>query len=180
MEDYSIAVMGRPTFKIKTYVGNHMCKRTIKNKQATAKWVAEKWDDVIKVDPNLVIETLGGLVSNGLIYLVDLDIEECDCCKWKISGMPCPHAIQYLDMGREEIVASLVHIELKSETQRQTYVNLTKPTLDQSKWKKMETGPLLPLLRKWQLEMSSYARRKEPDSPVRVSRKGSLRCTLCN
>lgn len=51
-------IMGGPIFKIKSYIEDYTYERKHNNKQDSAKWIAEKWDDVIRGDSSLSIKTL--------------------------------------------------------------------------------------------------------------------------
>ncbi|KAK2662427.1 hypothetical protein Ddye_001001 [Dipteronia dyeriana] len=89
---------------------------------------------------NMEYEIIGA--SGG--YVVKLKEFNCECSSWKISGIPCCHAMAVIShyCGRAAVkdkVAKFVHSSLTKSAYMQTYVGMIHPIPDQKRWPEVPT-----------------------------------------
>ena len=104
--------------------------------------IQKKLDKMTEWSKNyFVIHAGGGVykVSYGDMdkgYVVDMKGKTCDCRRWQLSGIPCPHA---LACCREDRIQpeSLVHSCYNIATFRQAYAFSLSPLRGRDFWEKM-------------------------------------------
>ncbi|KAL5861787.1 hypothetical protein ACOSQ4_003083 [Xanthoceras sorbifolium] len=101
-------------------------------------------------------------VKDGVrFYIVNLDKQVCDCGLWKLSGLPCKHAMVVITTMRKQ-PSDYVHHYLKKEVYMRTYGHVMHPILNQSNWPDVVHNTVLPPLRK---RKPGRPKKKEEESP---------------
>ncbi|XP_057792989.1 uncharacterized protein LOC131009591 [Salvia miltiorrhiza] len=70
---FASLVEAHDTFMIKTYVPNHTCTRKTNNKLVSSRWIATKYQNVFRVQPNLPIKLLAEDIRNRHKTIVTRD-----------------------------------------------------------------------------------------------------------
>ena len=125
------------------------------------------------------------VVSMNHSYIVDLEIETCDCKRWDLSGIPCHHAIA---CARNERIdpGSLVHECYSVETYKKAYAFNVKPVRDQEHWTKMYGIDVHPPVYTKVMGRPRRNRKKDPEEKLmkeggkKLTKHGvTMHCSLC-
>lgn len=125
------------------------------------------------------------VVSMNHSYIVDLNMETCDCKRWDLLGIPCHHAIA---CAREERIdpATLVHECYSIDTYKKAYGLNIKPVRDKEHWRKMDGVDVHPPVYTKVMGRPRRNRKKDPeekqmkDGGKRLTKHGvSMHCSLC-
>ncbi|TXG69948.1 hypothetical protein EZV62_004883 [Acer yangbiense] len=65
-------IVDKSTFMIKSLVDQHECHRVCNNKEAKVKWIASKFDPIVKSNPSINVKVLGDLMLDKFNVSVDL------------------------------------------------------------------------------------------------------------
>ncbi|KAF7835650.1 Glycoside hydrolase, family 47 [Senna tora] len=76
-------------------------------------------------------------------HVVDLNIKECSCRLWNITGIPCKHAVAAIQMNREQ-PEKYIHDCYSKETYIRTYSEIIKPMPGEVEWMETNLPPILP------------------------------------
>ncbi|PKI34156.1 hypothetical protein CRG98_045435 [Punica granatum] len=159
---YASKLPNDDTMMIKTLHGVHKCYRKHKVIAANSTWLANKYHDRIKTDPDWkkFLENLKEKSNDFIVHWngdaefeaedsygdrlnVNLKMRTCSCRRWQLNGIPCAHAIAaifYMGEEPEAYVDECYH----KETYLRIYSHLMT-TLDGSdSWLNSEMPPLLP------------------------------------
>ncbi|TXG72109.1 hypothetical protein EZV62_000688 [Acer yangbiense] len=108
-------MIDRMTFMIKTLVDEHECHRVYNNKEAKVKWIASKFENLVKANPSIDIKVLGDLLREN--YRVSVDVQRLYNAKKKaLAGLAKDHAKcfgllkRYAYMVNQTNPRSAVHI----------------------------------------------------------------------
>ena len=108
-------MIDRMTFMIKTLVDKHECHRVYNNKEAKVKWIASKFENLVKTNPSIDIKVLGDLLREN--YRVSVDVQRLYNAKKKaLAGLAKDHAKcfgllrRYAYMVNQTNPRSTVHI----------------------------------------------------------------------
>ncbi|KAK1570739.1 hypothetical protein Q3G72_006431 [Acer saccharum] len=103
------------TFMIKTLVDEHECHRVYNNNEAKVKWIASKFENLVKTNPSIDIKVLGDLLREN--YRVSVDVQRLYNAKKKaLAGLAKDHAKcfgllrRYAYMVNQTNPRSAVHI----------------------------------------------------------------------
>ncbi|TXG60592.1 hypothetical protein EZV62_015165 [Acer yangbiense] len=84
-------MIDRMTFMIKTLVDEHECHRVYNNKEAKVKWIASKFENLVKANPSIDIKVLGDLLREN--YRVSVDVQRLYNAKKKALAGYCARHI---------------------------------------------------------------------------------------
>ncbi|XP_039133774.1 uncharacterized protein LOC120270769 [Dioscorea cayenensis subsp. rotundata] len=118
-------------------------------------------------------------------FVVDKKDWYCSCRRWKLSGIPCGHAVSMLYYNREK-PEDYLHSCYEVRTFMDTYRHILNPTRDKDSWPKSDQCPIIPpepvnnrrgrrtILRRREMdENRGFAKGK-------VSKKGvKNKCSMC-
>ncbi|TXG57763.1 hypothetical protein EZV62_015592 [Acer yangbiense] len=65
-------MIDRMTFMIKTMVDEHECHRVYNNNEAEVKWIASKFENLVKSNPSVSVKVIGDLLRENYRVLVDV------------------------------------------------------------------------------------------------------------
>ena len=125
------------------------------------------------------------VVSMNHSYIVDLEMETCNCKRWDLSGIPCHHAIA---CARNERIdpASLVHDCYSVGTYKRAYAFNVKPVRDQEHWTKMHGIAVYPPVYTKVMGRPRRNRKKDPEEKLmkeggkKLTKHGvTMHCSLC-
>lgn len=99
--------------------------------------------------------------GDGDRYIVNLPNRECDCRLWKLTGLPCCHALACINYVRDD-VANYIDIFYHKTTCIETYKHALKPFPDQRHWPIVNEPPILPPKFVLRAGRPKKARRRDP------------------
>ncbi|KAJ4720930.1 Transposase, MuDR, plant [Melia azedarach] len=122
-------------------------------------------------------ETLENYTKNNV---VNMELRECDCRYWQISGIPCKHVacvILYLRRDPE----GFVHNYFKKDAFMKTYSGIINPIPDRVMWSDVDCQLPLPLIKRNPIGRPKKLRRRGPDEHVIGTKTKCfvLRCEYC-
>ncbi|XP_021761407.1 uncharacterized protein LOC110726260 [Chenopodium quinoa] len=118
-------------------------------------------------------------VKDGKFMLpVSLHRKTCLCGAWKISGLPCKHAIKAI------LAAGLNPYQFCStwfsvQTYKQAYANAINYVPDIEHWPKINMPTILPPVMKRAIGRPSRQRKRAPDEPDKGKRSTTVQCQRC-
>nr|XP_017245786.1 PREDICTED: uncharacterized protein LOC108217466 [Daucus carota subsp. sativus] len=103
-------------------------------------------------------------------YVVNMKEGTCTCNMWKLSGIPCVHAISaiYYGNGNPDDYVDACYMK---ETYRQTYSGYLQPMEGSNMWPESSINPVLPPVERRMPGRPKKARRKEFGEDVGTSKK---------
>ncbi|KAH0685447.1 hypothetical protein KY290_016719 [Solanum tuberosum] len=80
----------------------------------------------------------------GGVNIVDMKAKSCTCRRWKLTGLPCPHAYACI-IGNSERVEDYVDTFYTIETFKNVYSHYINPTNPEDHWHEVvDCGELIP------------------------------------
>ncbi|TXG50991.1 hypothetical protein EZV62_023515 [Acer yangbiense] len=126
-------------------------------------------------------------------YAINLDEYSCQCGGWKVSGIPCRHAMAAIShhcskSEVKEIVNEYVHQSLTKSAYLQTYQGMIHPIPDQKRWPEVhhclliegQTEHIDPPPRTVQPGRPKIQKKREPNEGSKGGKFGTVTCKLCN
>ncbi|KAK3226763.1 hypothetical protein Dsin_006625 [Dipteronia sinensis] len=108
-------MIDKMTFMIKTLVDEHECHRVYNNKEAKVKWIASKFENLVKTNPSVSVKVIGDLLREN--YRVSVDVQRLYNAKRRaLAGLAKDHAKcfgllrRYAYMVNQSNPGSAVHI----------------------------------------------------------------------
>ncbi|KAH7861243.1 hypothetical protein Vadar_023663 [Vaccinium darrowii] len=163
-EDIRLYLMGRfqKNRKLIQQVDGVLCpvikKRLKKEHDSSQNW-STSWSG------ELIFEVKYGFTK----FTVDLNMRECSCRRWELSGIPCAHAISCICFNKEDIEGYVLDW-FKVETYRKCYAPLIYPTNDPNMWSPTGYPAIVPPQQRRPAGRPKKLRRKEPDEPKKGSK----------
>uniref|UniRef100_A0A453MQH2 SWIM-type domain-containing protein n=1 Tax=Aegilops tauschii subsp. strangulata TaxID=200361 RepID=A0A453MQH2_AEGTS len=108
------------------------------------------------------------------IYLVDLNMNNCECKKWELSGIPCHHSVACFRHERIE-PESMVHMCYTVESYRKAYAYNIMPLRDKARCEKMYGTIVYPPLYTKVMGRPKKNRKKDPEE--KKDKHGGLKLT---
>ncbi|KAK2635122.1 hypothetical protein Ddye_029914 [Dipteronia dyeriana] len=100
---------------INTLVDKHECHRVYNNKEAKVKWIASKFENLVKTNPSVSVKVIGDLLMEN--YRVSVDVQRLyNARKRALTGLAKDHAKcfdllrRYAYMVNQSNPGSTVHI----------------------------------------------------------------------
>lgn len=134
-----------------------------------------------------VLAAIGGLYevrSNDDRYIVNLRDRECSCRLWKLTGLPCYHALACINYNRDD-PSKYMDVFYHRSTCIEAYKHALKPFPGPKEWPVVNEPPILPPKFVIQPGRPKKARRKDPtEEPKNGNKKWSKRgvkmtCRAC-
>ncbi|KAK3204818.1 hypothetical protein Dsin_018864 [Dipteronia sinensis] len=114
----------------------------------------------------------------GLKILVNVDNGTCDCEMWKMSALPCMHAIAVF-MYKREFAHDHVHWYYLKQAWKMTYDGVINPISDESRWPEFQYEIIEPPVIRTKVGSPKKKRRRAPDEPRAPSATFLKRCSKC-
>jgi hypothetical protein len=94
-------------------------------------------------------------------YIVDINLKQCECRRWDLTGIPCSHAISCL---RHERISpeSMVSNCYSTSSFLLAYGNSIWPCKDKSTWEKVDAEEVLPPVYEKKVGRPPKTKRKQP------------------
>lgn len=73
-------------------------------------------------------------------HTVDLDNKTCSCNRWQITGLPCQHALCFINSMRNTSVEDYVHEYYSVDRFRKAYAGDICPMTDRTQWPEVDMG----------------------------------------
>lgn len=73
-------------------------------------------------------------------HTLDLNIKECTCMQWHLTGLPCTHAISFIGSLREIELDDFVHNYYSVDMFKKAYASWICPLPDKNQWEKVDMG----------------------------------------
>lgn len=118
-------------------------------------------------------------VCDGSVYVVNIDTWECNCGKWRASGIPCPHALAVFEQTEQNPLDYCAKY-FTTECYRMTYAVSINPipdvivpsaSADLSQSAGLQPCPIL--------TRRQVGRPKEKPADPRITIKRAVRCSRC-
>ncbi|KAG5531535.1 hypothetical protein RHGRI_026218 [Rhododendron griersonianum] len=188
------------SFQVKSHKSEHDCLRTFKVRHVTSMYLAEKYVDSIRSNPDMPLDHLQQRVRKDLV--VDIShiqayrakrkalkvIEgtnlEQFARRWDLKGIPCVHAIVAISFKHENIL-DYCHPCYGKETNANIYKGIIYPINGWTMWPSSGCVPILPPNYGRSSGRPKKSRRKEreelenPDADKLKRQNTSLRCGKC-
>jgi hypothetical protein len=118
-------------------------------------------------------------VCDGSVYVVNIDTWECTCGSWRVSGIPCPHALAVFEQTEQNPLDYCAKY-FTTECYRMTYAMSINPipdvivppaSTDLSQSVGLQPCPIL--------TRRQVGRPKEKPADPRIAIKRAVRCSRC-
>ncbi|KAK2656891.1 hypothetical protein Ddye_009943 [Dipteronia dyeriana] len=84
-------MIDKMTFMIKTLEDGHECHRVYNNKEAKVKWIASKFENLMKTNPSVSVKVIGDLLREN--YKVSMNVQRLyNAKKRALAGLAKDHA----------------------------------------------------------------------------------------
>ncbi|KAL5817272.1 hypothetical protein ACOSQ3_025650 [Xanthoceras sorbifolium] len=124
-------------------------------------------------------ETLFEVKEGSKFYVVDLEKHSCDCGLWKVTGIPCKHAMAVITTKRLNS-HDYVHKYLTKEYYLKTYSHAITPIPDQSLWPNDDNPSIvLPPEKKRMPGRPKKNRKRGTDEGSKHKKSAVVRCKGC-
>ncbi|XP_044401025.1 uncharacterized protein [Triticum aestivum] len=173
-----------------------LTNRIVSKQRESDKWtgrlcpkIQKKLDKFVEWAANCMVQEAGKGVfqvkSFNNTYLVDLNMNSCDCKRWELSGIPCHHVVACARHERIE-PESLVHPCYTVESYKKAYAYNIMPLRDKGHWEKMHGIDVYPPLYTKVMGRPKKTRKKDPEEKkdknggIKLTKAGStMHCSIC-
>lgn len=177
-------------------IHNKLSHRIVAKQKESDKWtgrlcpkIQKKLDKYIEWAAHCMVQEAGRgvfqVTSFNNIYLVDLNMNSCECKKGDLSGIPCHHSIACFRHERIE-PKSMVHMCYTVESYRKAYAYNIMPLRDKARWEKMYGTVVYPPLYTKVMGRPKKNRKKDPEEKkdkhggLKLTKHGStMHCSIC-
>ncbi|KAM3198316.1 hypothetical protein ACQJBY_073454 [Aegilops geniculata] len=178
------------------YIFHKLANRIVGKQREAEKWsgrlcpkIQKKLDKYVEWAKNCRVKEYGKCVfqvmSLNNTYVVDLNMNNCECKRWELSAIPCHHAIACFRHERIE-PESMVHECYTVENYKDCYGWNLMPMSDMKKWEKMHGIPVFPPIYTKVMGRPKKNRKKEPEEKQdknglkKISKHGvTMHCSIC-
>ncbi|XP_044390830.1 uncharacterized protein [Triticum aestivum] len=178
------------------YIFHKLANRIVGKQRESEKWtgrlcpkIQKKLDKYIEWAKNCMVTEYGKgvfqVLSLNNTYVVDLNMNSCDCNRWELSAIPCHHAIACFRHERIE-PESMVHDCYSVENYKSCYGWNLMPMRDMKHWEKMNGIDVYPPIYTKVMRRPKKSRKKEPeekkgkDGLKKVTKHGvTMHCSIC-
>ncbi|KAL5864579.1 hypothetical protein ACOSQ3_002093 [Xanthoceras sorbifolium] len=121
------------------------------------------------------------LLGETRAYVAKLNLRSCECGIWKISGVPCSHALAGIGhyLQHRDSIVEFVHPSLTKTAFQQTYASMIHPVPDRYVWPQITATPVIPPPLKTLPGRPKVTRKREPDERPKGTRGSSVVCRKC-
>ncbi|KAK1559551.1 hypothetical protein Q3G72_015658 [Acer saccharum] len=99
---HASCMIDKVTFIIKTLLDQHECHRLYNNKEANVKWIAFKFENLVKSNPNINVKVIGDLLREN--YKVSVDIHRLYRAKQRaLQALAKDHARIFLSFEAQRV-----------------------------------------------------------------------------
>ena len=164
-------------------IRRYISKTLVARKEAAEKWRHDVGPRVFKIMEKNKLESVNSIpeycgddkfeVRAYCVeqFRVDLNARTCDCNRWQLTGLPCPHAVACI-LSRDLQLLDYVHNWYKKGTFLKAYETPMNPMPGPNLWKKTSAIPPKPPAPSKLPGRPKKCRRKEPEE-VRAARTGT-------
>ena len=73
-------------------------------------------------------------------HTIDLDNRTCSCNRWQITGLPCTHALCFINSLRNKSAEDYIDDYYSVDVFKKAYAGIVMPMTDRNQWPKVDMG----------------------------------------
>ena len=73
-------------------------------------------------------------------HTIDLDNRTCSCNRWQITGLPCTHALCFINSLRNKSAEDYIDDYYSVDVFKKAYAGIVMPMIDRNQWPKVDMG----------------------------------------
>lgn len=170
---YILEARELPMVSMLKNIHDKISHRIVSKQKESDKWtgrlcpkIQKKLDKYVEWAAHCMVQEAGRgvfqVTSFKNIYLVDLNMNNCECKKWELSGIPCHHSVACFRHERIE-PESMVHMCYTVESYRKAYAYNIMPLRDKARCEKMYGTIVYPPLYTKVMGRPKKNRKKDPE-----------------